>query len=156
MWIVTIQRQFDGGLLGSVAETSTDLTEALGEELCLQLSTATRLLRALQLTDTETTILKAFILFFTGILLISSGVLTGHLGTIKTRKSQPYEVIQVQRHTPTMFLRLSHMTLTLTHRGTFLVIVAASIFYISCGKQTDTQTDGGKNNKTIPLQLPTV
>ena len=68
--MVMIHRQFDGRLFRSVTGIKTDLSETLDEELNFLLSTATRRLRALQLTDTETTILKAFLLFFTGIVHI--------------------------------------------------------------------------------------
>jgi len=61
-----IHRQFDGRLFRSLRGITTDFSETLDEELNLLLSTATRRLRALQLTDTETIVLKAFILFFTG------------------------------------------------------------------------------------------
>ena len=65
MWIVTVHRQFDerrpcGGC------TADDLCQTLDDELTQLLGTATRRLRALQLTDTDTTILKAFLLFFAG------------------------------------------------------------------------------------------
>jgi len=66
--MVRIHRQFDGRLLRSLAGTTADLSDTLDDELCLLLSTAMQRLRALQLTDTETTVLEAFLLFCTGTL----------------------------------------------------------------------------------------
>ena len=64
---MTIHRQLDGRHFRSFTGITTDLSETLDEELTFLLSTATRRLRTLQLTDAETTLLKAFILFFAGI-----------------------------------------------------------------------------------------
>jgi len=73
VWIVMIHAELDGHLFSSAAGvTGTDRSATLDEELCFVLSTAARRLQALQLTETETTILKAFILF--------AGMKTGAIG----------------------------------------------------------------------------
>ena len=66
VWIVMIHREFDSRLFRSFTGITTDLSETLDEQLRVLLSTTTRRLRALRLTDTETAILKAFVLFSTG------------------------------------------------------------------------------------------
>ena len=67
---MTTHRQYDGRLFRSFARSRTDddLSQTLDDQLTHLLRTAIRRLRALQLTDTETTILKALLLFCTGIL----------------------------------------------------------------------------------------
>ena len=70
--MVSIERQLAGDLFSSAAAVSTGLSETLSDELRFQLSTATRRLRALQLDDAETTILKAFILFLTGVYMYTA------------------------------------------------------------------------------------
>jgi len=62
-----VHRQFDGRRFRSFAGITVDLSESWNEELSSLLSTATRRLRALQLNDSETAILKGLVLFCTGI-----------------------------------------------------------------------------------------